>query len=51
MGSRPARAAFNVGDPAQLGVGRANYRTADVELLNALADALTPGNPYDVSSP
>ncbi|TDE59674.1 alpha/beta fold hydrolase [Nonomuraea mesophila] len=32
-------AAFNVGDPAQLGVGRANYRTADVELLDALKAA------------
>ncbi|WP_207757099.1 hypothetical protein [Nonomuraea cypriaca] len=31
--------ALNVGDPAQLGVGRANYRTADVELLNALKAA------------
>ncbi|MET7464749.1 hypothetical protein [Nonomuraea sp. NPDC005501] len=31
--------AFNVGDPAQLGVGRANYRTADVELLDALKAA------------
>ncbi|WP_246646232.1 alpha/beta fold hydrolase [Nonomuraea ceibae] len=32
-------AAFNVGDPARLGVGRANYRTADVELLDALKAA------------
>lgn len=32
-------AAFNVGDPAQLGVGRANYRTADAELLAALKAA------------
>ncbi|MGW0195695.1 alpha/beta hydrolase [Nonomuraea sp. NPDC003201] len=32
-------AAFNVGDPAQLGVGRANYRTADVKLLDALKAA------------
>ncbi|MBB5780775.1 alpha/beta hydrolase [Nonomuraea jabiensis] len=31
--------AFNVGDPAQLGVGRANYRTADAELLDALKAA------------
>ncbi|MEV4394846.1 hypothetical protein [Nonomuraea sp. NPDC049607] len=32
-------AAFNVGDPARLGVGRANHRTADPELLNALKAA------------
>lgn len=32
-------AALNVGDPAQLGVGRANYRTADPELLAALKAA------------
>ncbi|TDC81552.1 alpha/beta fold hydrolase [Actinomadura sp. 7K507] len=33
-------AALNVGDPARLGVGRANYRTADPELLAALKAAL-----------
>ncbi|XRQ13835.1 alpha/beta hydrolase [Actinomadura welshii] len=33
-------AAFNVGDPSRLGVGRANYRTADPELLAALKAAL-----------
>ncbi|MBO2465457.1 alpha/beta fold hydrolase [Actinomadura sp. LCR2-06] len=32
-------AAFNVGDPAELGVGRANYRTADPDLLAALKAA------------
>jgi pimeloyl-ACP methyl ester carboxylesterase len=32
-------AAFNVGDPARLGVGRANYRTADAELLDAFKAA------------
>ncbi|WP_103500294.1 MULTISPECIES: alpha/beta fold hydrolase [unclassified Streptomyces] len=32
-------AALNVGDPAQLGVGRANYRTADPDLLAALKAA------------
>lgn len=32
-------AAFNVGDPAALGVGRANYRTADPELLTAMKAA------------
>lgn len=31
--------AFNVGDPAELGVGRANYRTADPTLLAALKAA------------
>ncbi len=33
-------AALNVGDPTELGVGRANYRTADPELLAALKAAL-----------
>ncbi|MFI0914689.1 alpha/beta fold hydrolase [Streptomyces abikoensis] len=33
-------AALNVGDPAGLGVGRANYRTADPELLAALKAAV-----------
>ncbi|UED84897.1 alpha/beta fold hydrolase [Streptomyces profundus] len=33
-------AALNVGDPAALGVGRANYRTADPELLAALKAAV-----------
>ena len=32
--------ALNVGDPAQLGVGRANYRTADTKLLTAMKAAL-----------
>ncbi|MEE1927404.1 alpha/beta hydrolase [Streptomyces sp. TRM 70351] len=32
-------AALNVGDPAELGVGRANYRTADPDLLAALKAA------------
>ncbi|MBN6055044.1 alpha/beta hydrolase [Nonomuraea sp. RK-328] len=32
--------AFNVGDPARLGVGRANYRTADATLLAALKAAI-----------
>ncbi|WP_205302736.1 alpha/beta fold hydrolase [Nonomuraea montanisoli] len=32
--------AFNVGDPALLGVGRANYRTADARLLAALKAAI-----------
>ncbi|OLT25110.1 esterase [Actinomadura sp. CNU-125] len=32
-------AALNVGDPQRLGVGRANYRTADPELLAALKAA------------
>ncbi|MEU3272621.1 alpha/beta hydrolase [Saccharomonospora sp. NPDC006951] len=32
-------APLNVGDPAELGVGRANYRTADPELLAALKAA------------
>lgn len=31
--------ALNVGDPAKLGVGRANYRTADPDLLAALKAA------------
>ncbi|TQM01689.1 alpha/beta hydrolase [Pseudonocardia kunmingensis] len=31
---------LNVGDPAQLGVGRANYRTSDRALLAALKDAV-----------
>ncbi|MFB4301040.1 alpha/beta hydrolase [Actinomadura sp. NTSP31] len=31
--------AFNVGDPAELGAGRANYRTADPALLAALKAA------------
>ncbi|MFB9884073.1 alpha/beta hydrolase [Planobispora siamensis] len=35
----PSLAAFNVGDPARLGVGRANYRTADPELLAGLKAA------------
>ncbi|MFB6959228.1 hypothetical protein ACFCYB_19890 [Streptomyces sp. NPDC056309] len=29
-------ASLNVGDPAELGVGRANYRTADPVMLDAL---------------
>lgn len=33
-------APLNVGDPAALGVGRANYRTADPELLAALKTAV-----------
>lgn len=33
-------AALNVGDPAQLGVGRANYRTADPALLAGLKAAI-----------
>lgn len=33
-------AALNVGDPAVLGVGRANYRTADPELLTAMKAAV-----------
>ncbi|WP_234544843.1 alpha/beta fold hydrolase [Streptomyces shenzhenensis] len=33
-------AALNVGDPAELGVGRANYRTADPDLLAALKAAI-----------
>ncbi|MEU4232296.1 alpha/beta hydrolase [Nonomuraea sp. NPDC026600] len=33
-------AALNIGDPAQLGVGRANYRTADPALLAGLKAAL-----------
>ncbi|MFJ8955323.1 alpha/beta fold hydrolase [Streptomyces sp. NPDC102381] len=33
-------AALNVGDPAELGVGRANYRTADPKLLAALKTAI-----------
>ncbi|KNB50651.1 alpha/beta fold hydrolase [Streptomyces caatingaensis] len=33
-------AALNVGDPAALGVGRANYRTADPALLTALKAAI-----------
>ncbi|MER7789490.1 alpha/beta fold hydrolase [Streptomyces sp. NPDC097640] len=33
-------AALNVGDPAGLGVGRANYRTADPDLLAALKAAI-----------
>ncbi|MFG2971161.1 alpha/beta hydrolase [Streptomyces sp. NPDC048288] len=33
-------AALNVGDPAGLGVGRANYRTADPTLLTALKAAV-----------
>ncbi|MEO6081941.1 MAG: alpha/beta hydrolase [Umezawaea sp.] len=33
-------AALNVGDPAELGVGRANYRTADLELLTAMKAAI-----------
>lgn len=33
-------AALNVGDPAALGAGRANYRTADPELLAALQAAI-----------
>lgn len=33
-------AALNVGDPAALGVGRANYRTADPTLLAALKAAV-----------
>ncbi|MFF6002405.1 alpha/beta hydrolase [Prauserella flavalba] len=32
--------ALNVGDPAELGVGRANYRTADPGLLTALKAAI-----------
>ncbi|MFJ8827035.1 alpha/beta fold hydrolase [Streptomyces sp. NPDC102467] len=32
--------ALNVGDPAKLGVGRANYRTADPHLLAALKAAM-----------
>ncbi|QIS16432.1 alpha/beta fold hydrolase [Nocardia arthritidis] len=32
--------ALNVGDPAELGVGRANYRTADPALLAALKAAI-----------
>ncbi|GGV37063.1 hypothetical protein GCM10010182_71570 [Actinomadura cremea] len=32
-------AALNIGDPARLGVGRANYRTADPEMLAALKAA------------
>jgi len=32
--------ALNVGDPAELGVGRANYRTTDTKLLTALKAAL-----------
>ncbi|RSN06463.1 alpha/beta hydrolase [Nonomuraea sp. WAC 01424] len=35
----PALAALNVGDPARLGVGRANYRTADPALLAGLKAA------------
>ncbi|MDT0270391.1 alpha/beta fold hydrolase [Streptomyces sp. DSM 44915] len=35
----PRLAGLNVGDPGQLGVGRANYRTADRELLAALKAA------------
>ncbi|MFJ9853405.1 alpha/beta fold hydrolase [Streptomyces sp. NPDC101150] len=33
-------AALNVGDPAELGVGRANYRTADPVMLAALKAAM-----------
>ncbi|HEY3502011.1 MAG TPA: alpha/beta hydrolase [Actinocatenispora sp.] len=33
-------AALNVGDPAALGVGRANYRTADPAMLTALKAAI-----------
>ncbi|MFJ9414524.1 alpha/beta fold hydrolase [Streptomyces sp. NPDC101227] len=33
-------AALNVGDPAELGVGRANYRTADPVMLAALKEAM-----------
>jgi pimeloyl-ACP methyl ester carboxylesterase len=32
--------ALNVGDPAELGVGRANYRTTDTKLLTAMKAAL-----------
>ncbi|MFI9047449.1 alpha/beta hydrolase [Streptomyces sp. NPDC053427] len=32
--------ALNVGNPAELGVGRANYRTADPSLLAALKEAI-----------
>ncbi|WP_229798374.1 alpha/beta hydrolase [Planomonospora parontospora] len=35
----PSLAAFNVGDPTRLGVGRANYRTADPALLTGLKAA------------
>lgn len=35
----PELGALNVGDPAVLGVGRANYRTADPELLRRLKEA------------
>lgn len=35
----PSLAELNVGDPVQLGAGRANYRTADPELLDALKSA------------
>ncbi|MBG0816443.1 alpha/beta fold hydrolase [Planomonospora sp. ID82291] len=35
----PSLSAFNVGDPSRLGVGRANYRTADPELLAGLKAA------------
>ncbi|WP_043652629.1 alpha/beta fold hydrolase [Streptosporangium roseum] len=36
----PPLAALNVGDPVQLGVGRANYRTADPALLAGLKAAI-----------
>lgn len=35
----PSLAALNIGDPATLGVGRANFRTADPTLLTALKSA------------
>ncbi|WP_280416525.1 alpha/beta fold hydrolase [Nocardia carnea] len=35
----PGLAPLNVGDPAVLGAGRANYRTADPEMLRALKEA------------
>ncbi|MEV0381193.1 alpha/beta hydrolase [Nonomuraea sp. NPDC050643] len=36
----PSLAALNVGDPARLGAGRANYRTADRALLTGLKAAI-----------
>ncbi|WP_329034022.1 alpha/beta hydrolase [Streptomyces sp. NBC_01725] len=35
----PGLGGFNVGDPEVIGVGRANYRTADPQLLAALKEA------------
>ncbi|MFI9538075.1 hypothetical protein ACIG56_33165 [Nocardia fusca] len=41
----PGLAPLNVGDPAVLGAGRANYRTADPERLRALKEATMAERP------